>query len=151
MTQPGFRVLVALLALVPVSVGLGGLLFGDAFPGFAATHLNIDADSHFRFLSAIFLAIGIGFWSCALRIGAYQQRFELLCILVFCGGLGRTYAAALAGLPSPGHAVGIVMEIAVVPLLYVWSRRSAPSRPKPDRPARRRGDPGYRSFKPYHQ
>ncbi|MTI45501.1 uncharacterized protein DUF4345 [Roseibium hamelinense] len=124
MNQPVFKGLVALLAFIPVFIGLTGVVLGTSFPGFDLTAPGIDADSHLRFLSAIFLAVGLGFWSCCLRIGAYQARFEMLCILVFAGGLGRLLSAVLEGLPSAGHTVGLFMELVVVPYLLLWSRRS---------------------------
>ena len=51
---------VALLALVPVSAGLFGVVFGPALTG---DRLSVSADSHFRYLSGLLLGIGILFWS----------------------------------------------------------------------------------------
>ena len=114
--------LVALLALIPTSAGLAGIVLGPDFlrldPPWPA-----DLDSHFRFLSGVFIAIGLGFYSCIPAIETKGPRFRLLAALVFSGGLARLLSLAIAGAPSAGHLVGLGMELVVVPYLVVWQAR----------------------------
>lgn len=108
---------VLVLALVPVSAGLHGIYQGVAG--------DIDLDSHHRYLSGLLLAIGLAFWSCVPAIETKTARFRLLTFIVFAGGLARLAAALLNGLPSGPMIFGLVMELAVVPLLCLWQARIA--------------------------
>ena len=118
------QAVVAVLALIPTLTGAAGVLLGPDFlrldPPWPA-----DLDSHFRFLSGIFLAIGIGFFSTVRRIETKTGRFRLLAALVFAGGLARLLSLLVAGMPSAGHLLGLGMELVVVPLLVVWQARIA--------------------------
>lgn len=116
------QVIIGVLALIPVTTGAAGLLLGSRFPAFGG-EWPVDLDSHFRFLSAVFLAIGIAFLTCIPRIEYKTARFRLLAALVFCGGLGRLLSYAAAGPPSTGHLIGLCLELLVVPALVVWQRK----------------------------
>lgn len=126
-----FRVTVFILAMIPLSAGLAGVFRGTEFPGFLVESGNADGPSHFRFLSGIFLAMGLAYWSCAFNWGNATwggplPRFRLLCALTIAGGLARLLSVLLDGTPSNGHLVGLGMELIVVPLLLVWSFRFTP-------------------------
>src|SRR5918993_1563748 len=88
---------VAVLALVPASAGLFGVLFGPALTG---DQVSVSADSHFRYLSGLLLGIGIVFWSTTPAIEEKTGRFRLLTLLVFIGGLARLLRPLLPGGPS---------------------------------------------------
>ena len=121
-SKPLLQALVALLALIPTSAGLAGIFLRPDFlrldPPWPA-----DLDSHFRFLSGVFLAVGIGFYSCVPSIEAKGGRFRLLAALVFCGGLARLLSLMITGAPSAGHLFGLGMELVAVPLLVFWQAR----------------------------
>ena len=53
---------VALGALVPVNAGLAGILYGPQMLHDNPIHAA-DFDSHWRYLSGLLLAIGLGFWT----------------------------------------------------------------------------------------
>lgn len=113
------QAVVALACLVPLSAGSMGVLFGpgslrgmDAAPA--------DLDSHFRYLSGIFLGVGLAFVSCVPGIEDKGPRFRLLGALVVAGGLARLGSLLSVGMPSQGHIFGLVMELGVVPLLLAW-------------------------------
>jgi len=118
------QAVVAVLALIPTLSGAAGVLLGPDFlrldPPWPA-----DLDSHFRFLSGVFVAVGLGFYSCVSRIEAKIGRFQMLAALVFVGGLARLWSFVLVGAPSAGHLIGLVMELAVVPLLVLWQAHLA--------------------------
>jgi hypothetical protein len=113
---------VLLLALVPISAGAAGVVGGPAFLGLERPW-PADLDSHFRYLSGLFLAMGLGFWSCVPAIERRGARFRLLGGLVILGGLARLLSLLLVGTPSPGHLAGLTLELAVLPLLLLWQRR----------------------------
>lgn len=113
---------VALLALVPVSAGLAGVIRGPAFLG-AEAPWPADLDSHLRYLSGLLFALGLGWWSCVPSIETKGRRFRLLAAVTVAGGLGRLAALGLAGAPSAGHLAGLGLELVVVPGLVLWQRR----------------------------
>ncbi len=113
---------VAVLATLPAAVGLYGVLFGQALTGDA---VSISAESHFRFLSGLLLGIGLCFWSTVLSIEVKTNRFRILTLLVFLGGLGRLAGLAFTGLPSLFMIGGLAVELVVAPILCLWQTRIA--------------------------
>lgn len=127
------QVAVAIVTLVPLGVASLSILRGAEWLGRAP--VATDLDSHFRYLSGIFLALGIGFASCVPRIEAMTARFRLLGLMVIAGGLARAVSLIAVGPPSAGHLVGLGIELGVVPLMMAWQARVA-------RRWRERGGPG---------
>jgi hypothetical protein len=118
------QIAVAIACLVPLSVGGWSIVHGPSFLGHAAV-IPTDLDSHFRYISGIFFAVGLGFATCVPDIESKGPRFRLLGALVVCGGLARLISLATVGVPSKGHVFGLVMELGVVPLLMLWQARVA--------------------------
>ena len=118
------QAVVALAAATPVLAGFEGVLSGPEFlrldPPWPA-----DLDSHFRFLSGIFLALGLAWYSCIPDIEAKTPRFRLLAALTVAGGLARGASLLEMGSPSAGHFAGLAMELGGVPLLVLWQARVA--------------------------
>ena len=117
--RTALQIVVAVLAATPVLVGIEGTLFGPEF-----LHVTppwpVDLDSHFRFLSGFFLAIGLAWYSCIPRVEAKTERFRLLAACTFTGGLARLVSLLLVGAPSPGHMAGLCVELLAVPALVWW-------------------------------
>jgi hypothetical protein len=113
---------VAVVATIPVAVGLYGVLFGQALTGDA---VSISAESHFRYLSGMLLGIGLCYWSTLPGIEAKTGRFRLLTLIVVIGGLGRLVGLALTGLPSFFMLGGLIVELFVAPVLCLWQTRVA--------------------------
>ena len=90
---------IAILAMLPVFAGLGGVVMGPAFLGEKMP--PVDLSSHVRFLSGLFLAFGIAWYSCIPAIETKAARIRLLAILTFAGGLAR-----LVSLVADGRAFG---------------------------------------------
>jgi len=115
------QILVGIACIVPLGAGGAGMLFGpwmiDAPP--------LRLDSHFRYLSGLLFAIGIGFATTIPRIELREARFQLLTGLVLIGGLGRAISLLDAGTPSSSMIAALGMELAVTPLLALWQRRVA--------------------------
>ncbi len=114
---------VALACLVPLSMGGRSVIRGVAIVR-GAPPLP-DLDSHFRYLSGIFLALGIAFATCIPGIERRGPRFRLLGAMVIAGGLARLLSWAEIGAPGTGHRFGLAMELGVVPLLMLWQARVA--------------------------
>ena len=115
---------VGVLALLPVSAGLAGVVLGPRFLG-AEVPWPADLDSHTRFLSGVFLALGVAWWTCVPAIERHAGCFRLLAAATVAGGLARLLSLIMAGAPSAGHVAGLGMELVVVPLLVIWQARVA--------------------------
>lgn len=119
---------IGVLALMPIGAGLAGVLTGPAFLATSPPWSN-DLDSHVRFLSGVFLLLGLAWWSCIPHIETKTERIRLLGIATFVGGLARLYSLILVGAPPAGHLVGLGLELVAVPLILLWhSRLSADPR-----------------------
>ncbi|ATE64769.1 DUF4345 domain-containing protein [Rhizorhabdus dicambivorans] len=112
---------VAVACLVPILAGLDGVLRGAAMAGLKDP--PADLDSHFRYLSGIFLMLGFAFASTIPAIERRGSRFRLLGAMVVMGGLGRALGWLLTGAPGWEHRLGLGMELIVVPLLMLWQAR----------------------------
>ena len=118
------QVVVAIGCLVPIGAGAAGIIFG---PRMLDTGLisSADLDSHFRYLSGLLLAIGIGFASTVPAIETHRSRFRLLTAIVVVGGLGRLLSLLSIGTPSRAMTAALVMELVVTPALALWQGRVA--------------------------
>ncbi len=113
---------VAIASLVPLSVASVSVVRGAIWLQPAPA---TDLDSHFRYLSGIFLVMGIAFLTCIPAIESKTGRFRLLGAMVVGGGLARLVSLGTVGEPSPGHLLGLCIELIVVPLLVAWQARVA--------------------------
>jgi hypothetical protein len=117
------QALVAVACLVPLVTGAQGVWRGAAMLKGVPVPVPVDLDSHFRYLTGIFLAVGVAFASCVPGLEHKGPRFRLLGAMVVVGGLSRLDSLLTVGLPSVGHRFGLVMELGVVPLLMLWQWR----------------------------
>jgi hypothetical protein len=113
---------VAICSAVPIGAGAMGVWQGPRIVGSAA---SLDLDSHFRYLSGLLLAIGLGYLSTVPRIETHRVRFTLLTAIVVGGGLGRLIAVVAMGWPSPSMSAALAMELLVTPGLALWQARVA--------------------------
>ncbi|UVK42299.1 DUF4345 domain-containing protein [Mesorhizobium sp. AR07] len=122
--KTSLQIVVAVLAATPVLVGLEGILSGPEFLHVTAPW-PVDLDSHFRFLSGFFLAVGLAWYSCIPAIETRTERFRLLAACTFAGGLARLFSLLTVGAPSLGHIAGLSVELLAVPALVLWQGRVA--------------------------
>ena len=114
----------AIACLVPLSIGGISVVLGPRWLGHPPI-VPTDLDSQFRYVSGIFLGLGLAFVTCIPAIERKGARFHLLGLLVVAGGLARLTSWMVEGAPSTGHQFGLVMELGVVPLLMLWQMRVA--------------------------
>jgi uncharacterized membrane protein YfcA len=121
--RQALRATICVACLVPIGAGGAGILFGPHMAHSAAE--TADIDSHFRYLSGLLLAIGLGFASTVPRIERQGARFRLLACIVVLGGIGRGISLLAVGVPSPVMVAALAMELLVTPGLVLWQRRLA--------------------------
>jgi hypothetical protein len=119
------QIAIAVACLVPLAAGGAGVVLGPDFLRGVGAEVPADLDSHFRYLSGIFLGVGIAFVTCVPGIERKGARFRLLGGFVIMGGLARLISVAVVGWPGGGHLFGLVMELGFVPLLILWQARVA--------------------------
>ncbi|WP_298092823.1 DUF4345 domain-containing protein [uncultured Sphingomonas sp.] len=115
---------VAIACCVPIAAGAAGVLLGPAWMGHPP-RIPVDLDSHVRYLSGIFLGVGMAFTTCIPAIERQGPRFRLLAALVVAGGFARLGSLIAVGAPSRGHRIGLFLELVLVPLLVLWQARLA--------------------------
>jgi hypothetical protein len=116
------QVAVAIACLVPLGAGGAGVLLGPRMLGSGIVAAT-DLDSHFRYLSGLLLAIGLGYASTIPCIEMHGGRFRLLTCIVVVGGVGRLLSLLAIGTPSPVMLAALAMELLVTPGLALWQRR----------------------------
>lgn len=114
------QVTIALGSIVPIGGGLLGIIDGASMLGRDA---NPDLDSHVRYLSGLLLGIGIAFVSLIPDLEMQSAKTTLLCSIVVVGGLARLYGITLDGAPSSTMASALIMELGVVPIVWLWQQR----------------------------
>ncbi len=124
---------VAAACIIPIGAACTGIALGAEW---LQPDPATDMDSHFRYLSGLFLVLGLAFVTCIPGIERKGGRFRLLAAMVIVGGLSRLLSLSEAGMPSPGHMTGLAIELIVVPLLLGWQTRIAHLyRQRPDTPS----------------
>jgi len=119
------QVAITIACIVPIATGADGVLRGAALLRGMPRPVPPDVDSHFRYLSGVFLIVGLAFASCVAGIESKGARFRLLGAMVLTGGAARLASVLIAGWPSWPHRFGLAMELGVVPLLMLWQARVA--------------------------
>lgn len=84
-----------------------------------------DLLSHYRYLSGLFLGLGLVLISCVPRIEARGGRFRWACAAIVIGGLARAFGLLAGDAPSAAHKLALAAELGVVPLLMLWQARVA--------------------------
>jgi len=110
---------VAIAGLVPVTAGAAG--------AFDPHLVGLGTETHAAYLSGLLLGIGLAFWSLIPTIERQNRSFALLSAIVVLGGLARLFLAIRLGDWQPAVTLPLVMELGVVPLLWLWQRRVAGS------------------------
>jgi hypothetical protein len=117
---------VALGCLSPLYFGLRGAIEGPAMlAGVAPGQAPPDLLSHYRYLSGLFLGIGLVLLSCLPSIERRTERFRWACAAIVAGGLARAFGLIAGDAPSAAHHLALAAELGVVPLLVVWQARVA--------------------------
>jgi Domain of unknown function (DUF4345) len=125
-SKKALQLTICVAVFVPLLAGGAGIFFGPAMLDIPSSGAEgADLESHYRYLSGLLFAIGLGFLACVPQIEARTQPIRLLTFIVFVGGVARLLALGFAPLPSLPHLAALVMELAVTPLLCLWQSRVA--------------------------
>lgn len=114
----------AITLLLPLGAALAGTIGGPKFLGRPPV-IPTDLDSHFRYVSGLFLGMLLLFASCIPNVERHGARLRMLAFMVFIGGLFRLYSMVAIGMPSIGHRIGLGIELVELPLILLWQARLA--------------------------
>lgn len=119
------RVLLILLALIPIGTGTFGVITGLSIgPGGAADRADYF-DTEYRFLSGVWLGIGISLIWAAMNIQQRRQVVSVALIAIGLGAVSRLVGAIITGLPPLPFAVAFLIEATYVPIVALLFIRSA--------------------------
>lgn len=114
----------ALTLALPLSAATAGVVRGPGFLGHPPV-IPADLDSHFRYVSGLFLGLLLLFAASIPHVERHGARLRMLGAMVMLGGVARLASLALVGVPSLGHRIGLGIELIEMPLLLLWQARVA--------------------------
>lgn len=133
-SERSFRIVILLAGLAilwtGVNVGFGGIAtLGLQGPTDFVTATDPAAfaaqDSHVRFLGGLWLGVGLLFAASAWRLRALKPALQAALVLIAIGGLARLSAGRPDVVFGPAILASFVAEVALMPLLLLWSTRVA--------------------------
>ena len=113
-----FKIIVFALSFVPIAAGLAGIINGPDLV--SIDNAPVKAQSHFRYLSGLLMAIGIGFLTILPAPVKNRNRFVLLTFIVITGGVARLTDLLINGWAGNIMTFALINEIIIVPLLCLW-------------------------------
>jgi len=119
-----WQAILLIVLVLPFTAAIAGVVGGPRFLGHPPV-VPTDLDSHFRYVSGIFLAMLVGYVSCVPAMETKTARLRLLGALTVAGGLARLGSLLTVGVPSTGHQVGLVIELGIAPAMLLWQARIA--------------------------
>jgi hypothetical protein len=133
-SETAFRAVLFAVGLVIVwtgiNVGLGGIatlgLQGPTdFMAITDPQAFAAQDSHVRFLGGLWLGVGLLLAVAAWRLRALKPAVQVVLALIVVGGLARFSALRPDVLFGPQIVGSFLAEVALMPLLLLWSTRVA--------------------------
>ncbi len=124
MNKRPLQILTAILGMVPILTGIIGL-FGLSDPIYASAGLPANAllDSNLRFLSGVWLGLGLTVIWLIPRIETQTVLFRVLWGMIFLGGVGRLLSMLFLGWPPIPFIAFTVLEIVGAPIFVAWQAR----------------------------
>ena len=126
MSRRSLQIVTALLGIVPFATGIIGL-FGLDDPLYAVMGLPRNAllDSNLRFLSGVWLGVGLAVFWIVRDIERQTVLFRVLWGMIFLGGVGRALSMIFVGMPPLPFVGFTVLELVGAPLFVLWQSRVA--------------------------
>ena len=118
-------VLIVLLTVVGAIAVVGGgvgMVLG-AVTGPEEQHVAVSTSSEYRFLSGVWLVLGLTLWWSLVRPAYRSTITRVVLIAAIGGGIGRLVSLLVEGWPGP-FAAALAIELLALPVLLVWHVRS---------------------------
>lgn len=130
----GLRIVLAIAGAFIVFTGLNVALGGISTLGWQGQSAFLEVtdataylaqDSHMRFLGGLWTAVGVLFMVAARAPSAYRPVLIFAYGAIFLGGLARLSQLEFDTLFGPDIFGSLAAELIGMPLLFMWTRRSA--------------------------
>lgn len=134
MSELVFRAILFVVGLVILWTGINVAFGGIATLGLQGPTDFVSAtdpqayaaqDSHVRFLGGLWLGVGLLFVAAAFRLRPLKPAVQAALVLIVIGGLARLSAMRFDVTFGPHILGSFIAEVAVMPLLLLWSLRVA--------------------------
>jgi hypothetical protein len=123
----GLQIVLGVLSLIPILIGVLGITLGVGrfLPDNVIT---ANFDSHYRYLAAYYLSLGIIAWWIIPSIEKHTTIIRILCGVIFMGGLARLVSVYQVGIPDTSVMAFTCLEL-LFPLLGLWQAKIAQAEP----------------------
>ncbi|QJB68846.1 DUF4345 domain-containing protein [Parasphingorhabdus halotolerans] len=117
-----FRIVTILIGLVPIFLGVTGIIFGAAEHNGGAD-AAAALDNQYRYLAGVYIAVGamILYSAGDVKGRAILLRFALLGWVL--GAVGRMVSWASLGEPASWQVSGLAIELIVPAVMILWQAR----------------------------
>jgi len=133
-----FQIVIYVIAVIPLITGVSDIFNGAAGLLAAKGQLTANAvkdpylDNMYRFFAAIWLGVGVFMMLFVRDLTRYHTAMTALFGVIFVGGLARVISVVQLGMPVDQSQaniiiVGLVIELFVIPVLYLWMRYLRPA------------------------
>jgi hypothetical protein len=126
MSKRGLQIVMGVLAIIPATTGLLGLL-GVEDPPYVAAGVPpiVVLDTNLRFYSGVWLGLGLALCWLIPTIERQTVLFRVLWAMIFIGGIGRLLSMIMLAWPPVPFVVFTALEIVGAPLFILWQSRLA--------------------------
>ena len=124
MSKLTLQIVMGLLAIIPVTTGLLGLLgVEDPFYVTIGVPPIVLLDTNLRFYSGIWLGLGLALCWLIPSIEKQTIPFRVIWAMIFLGGIGRVLSMVLLAWPPAAFVAFTALEIVGAPLFIWWQSR----------------------------
>ena len=124
MSKRSLQIAMGVLAIIPVTTGLLGLLGVEEPPYVAAGVPSIVMlDTNLRFYAGVWLGLGLAFYWLIPTIERQTVLFRVLWGMIFLGGIGRLLSMTMLAWPPIPFVAFTALEIVGAPLFILWQSR----------------------------
>jgi hypothetical protein len=123
-SRRALQVVLAFLALIPISTGLMDALGGvHALPTKQVATATLE--SNYRFLGTLWFGVGLLIVWIIPRVETALAPFRAVCAISVAGGLVRLLSMAVAGIPHSIFVWACVLELTAPPAMALWQTQVA--------------------------
>jgi len=131
MGKRSLQITSAILGAIPIVTGIVGMS-GVSDPLYASASLPPSTllDSNLRFLSGVWLGLGLAMYWIIPRIEKQTILFRALWGMIFVGGIGRLISMLMLAPPPVPFMAFTALEIVGAPILILWQARVGRREPR---------------------
>jgi hypothetical protein len=121
MSKRNLQIATGVLAIIPVltgMIGMGGLR--DPLYASAGASQSVLLDSNLRFLSGVWLGLGLALFWLIPNIERQTVLFRVICGAIFLGGVGRLFSMLFLAVPPLPFIGFTILEIVGAPFFVWW-------------------------------